>query len=32
MSRNKAIEKVAEHTGYSRSRPYDIVDIRKGRA
>jgi hypothetical protein len=32
MSRNKAIETAAEHCGYSRSRGYEIADIREGKA
>jgi hypothetical protein len=30
MSRNKAIEKAADHTGYSQSRAYEIVGLREG--
>jgi hypothetical protein len=32
MSRNKAIETAAEHCGYGRSRGYEIVDLREGKA
>ena len=32
MSRNKAIEKAAEHCGYGRSRGYEIVEVREGKA
>lgn len=32
LSRNKAIEKAAEHCGYGRSRGYEIVGIREGKA
>lgn len=32
MSRNKAIETASEHCGYSRSRGYEIVDLREGKA
>ena len=32
ISRNKAIEKAAEHCGYGRSRGYEIVDLREGKA
>ena len=32
MSRNKAIETAAEHCGYSRSRGYEIADLREGKA
>ena len=32
MSRNKAIETASEHCGYSRSRGYEIVELREGKA
>jgi hypothetical protein len=32
MRRNKAIEKAAEHCGYGRSRGYEIVGLREGKA
>ena len=32
MSRNKAIETAAEHCGYSRSRAYEIANLREGKA
>jgi hypothetical protein len=32
MNRNKVIEQAAKHTGYDRSRGYQIVDIREGKA
>lgn len=32
MSRNRTIEKAAEHCGYGRSRGYKIVEIREGKA
>jgi hypothetical protein len=32
MSRNKAIEQAAKHTRYDRSRGYQIVDIKEGKA
>ena len=32
MSYNKAIETAAEHCGYSRSRGYEIADLREGKA
>lgn len=32
MSRNKAIETAAEHCGYGRSRGYEIVELREGKA
>jgi hypothetical protein len=31
MSRNKAIETAADHCGYSRSRAYEIVNLREGK-
>ena len=32
MSHNRAIEKGTDHTGYSRWRGYEIVELREGKA
>jgi hypothetical protein len=32
MIDNRAIEKAADHTGYSRLRGYELVEVREGKA